>query len=56
MRRLVLFVQKIRRIKANLGDCDDYMKMPNLDFPIIGVTETWLNDDTCDFMVWVFMS
>ena len=24
------------------------MRMLNLDFSIIGVTETWLNDVTCD--------
>ena len=38
----------IRSIKANLGDFDNYMRMLNRDFSIIGVTETWLNDVTCD--------
>ena len=57
--RLVLFIQKmcclslchmnIRSIKADhLGDFDNYMRMLNLDFSIIGVTETWLNDVTCE--------
>ena len=38
----------IRSIKANLGDFDNYMRMLNLDFSIIGVTETWLNDINYD--------
>ena len=38
----------IRSIKANLGDFDNYMRMLNRDFSISGVTETWLNDVTCD--------
>ena len=43
-----LFHINIRSIKANIGDFDNYMRMLNLDFSIIGVTETWLNDINYD--------
>ena len=39
----------IRSIKANITDFENYLNMMNIDFSIIGVTETWLSDVTCNF-------
>ena len=37
----------IRSMKANLKDFINYTDTLHIDFQIIGVTETWLNDITC---------
>ena len=38
----------IRSIKANITDFENYLNMMNIDFSIIGVTETWISDVTCN--------
>ena len=34
-----------------MDDFENYMNMLNIKYSIIGVTETWLNDATCDMYV-----
>ena len=34
----------IRSIKANLSQCENYLQLLSIDFPVIAITETWLND------------
>ena len=34
-----------------MADFENYLNMLNIKFSIIGVTETWLNDVTCDLYV-----
>ena len=41
----------IRSMKANLKDFINYTDTLHIDFQIIGVTETWLNDITCKLYV-----
>ena len=41
----------IRSLKANMDDFENYLNMLKITFSIIGVTETWLNDATCDLYV-----
>ena len=38
----------IRSIKANLSHFENYLQLLSIDFPVIAITETWLNDITCD--------
>ena len=38
----------IRSARKNLGDFENYLNMLNHDFTIIGLSETWLNDNDSD--------
>ena len=38
----------ISSIKANLSHFENYLQLLSIDFPVIAITETWLNDITCD--------
>ena len=47
----------IRSLKANITNFENYLNMMNIDFSIIGVTETLLSDVTCNlYIVWKVMS
>ena len=38
----------IRSARKNLGDFENYLNMLNHDFTVIGLSETWLNDNDSD--------
>ena len=38
----------IRSIRKNLGYFEVYLKALDYDFSLIGISETWLQDNTCD--------
>ena len=38
----------LRSVKANLSHFEHYLQLLNLKFPVIGTTEIWLNNNTCD--------
>ena len=38
----------IHSINANLGHFENYLQLLSINFPVIAITETWLNDITCD--------
>ena len=38
----------MRSINANLSAFECYLDMLQMDFSVIGITETWLNKSTCD--------
>ena len=38
----------IRSARNNLGNFENYLNMLNHDFTVIGLSETWLNDDNSD--------
>ena len=38
----------IRSINANLSHFENYLQLLSINFPVIAITETWLNDITCD--------
>ena len=35
-------------IKANFSHFENYLHLLSIDFPVMAITETWLNDITCD--------
>ena len=38
----------MRSINANLSHFENYLQLLFINFPVIAITETWLNDITCD--------
>ena len=43
-----VFHVNLRSVNANLSHLEHYLQLLNFKFPVIGITETWLNDNTCD--------
>ena len=41
----------IRSIAQNLDNVVNYLNVLDFSFPIIGLTETWLSDSTCDLFI-----
>ena len=42
----------IRSARKNLGNFENYLNMLNHDFIVIGLSETWLNDNDNDLYGW----
>ena len=38
----------IRSIPANLGNLEAYLQCLNFEFSVVGISETWLNDNNCE--------
>ena len=47
-RHFFVFHINIRSLKHNLTSLTDYLDGIEFNFPIIGISETWLTDNTCD--------